>query len=254
MADMNLVQAGSVCATNHLFPATPVSFFMLVGAGLLTGLSHCVGMCGPLVGALALRRQAAQADLATPLVLYQMGRLTTYGLLGAIVGSGGGVLAAAMRDWQGVFAVALGILVILLGFGLLDLFPLQRWIASVAPVRLVSRWVKYCLTSQHPATPFGLGLGNGLLPCGAIYAMLVLASLSGDLVKGAGLMLLFGLGTLPAMLGFGLFSGLVSLRLRSHLYRVAAFLLVVVGLQLTLRGLALHGQLSHTTMGGIMLW
>ena len=67
-------------------------------------------------------------------------------------------------------------------------------------------------------------------------------------------MLVFGLGTLPAMLGMGLSISHLSLRVRSGLYRVAAILVVIVGVQLALRGLALSGQVSHAAIGGVMLW
>lgn len=67
-------------------------------------------------------------------------------------------------------------------------------------------------------------------------------------------MLIFGLGTLPSLLGFGFSASLLSLQFRGYLYRVAAVLVIVVGLQLTLRGLALYGQIPHSTIGSVMLW
>jgi sulfite exporter TauE/SafE len=229
-------------------------FFVLLGAGLLTGLSHCVGMCGPLVGAFSMRQQAAGQEVSTPLVLYQTGRLTTYMLLGAIVGSIGAVFATFIHAWQGIFSVALGLSAVLLGLGLLGLFPVQGWLTTVVPLQQVGQWIRNSMTSPHPAAPFALGLANGLLPCGPVYTMILLAALSGNPLQGASLMLIFGLGTLPVMLGLGLSSMFLSHRLRSHLYRVAALLVVAVGLQLTLRGLALHGQIPHTALAGIMLW
>ena len=84
--------------------------------------------------------------------------------------------------------------------------------------------------------------------------MALLAAVSGNPFRGAGLMLIFGLGTLPAMLGFGFSATLLSLTWRSQLYRVAAILVVLVGLQLTMRGLALGGQISHAAIGRVMLW
>jgi hypothetical protein len=249
LAAINLMDGGGMTA--H---ATASGFFVLLGVGLLTGFSHCIGMCGPLVGAFTMHHRAEKHEISMPLALFQTGRLTTYTLLGSLAGSAGSVLAAAVRDWQGVLAVALGVLVVLLGLGLLDLFPLQRWLASAAPARVVSRWIRRGMTSQHPAAPFGFGLANGLLPCGPVYAMALLAATSGDPLKGASIMLVFGLGTLPALLGFGFSAAFLSHRLRTPLYRVAAILVVIVGLQLTLRGLALHGHISHTAIGGIMLW
>jgi sulfite exporter TauE/SafE len=239
---------------SHHMAMTSFSFFALLGAGLVTGLSHCVGMCGPLVSAFVLRRQAARQELSTPLIIFQMGRLTTYTLLGAVVGSVGAVLATALRPWQGAFSMAMGLLVVLIGLGLIGVLPLQGWLVSLAPARFASRWMKRVMGASHPAAPLALGLANGLLPCGAVYTMTLLAAMSGDPIQGASLMLIFGFGTLPAMLGFGYTAGLLSLRLRAHLFRVAALVVVVVGVQLALRGLALNGHIPHTGLGGVMLW
>jgi len=253
LAAMNLADSGSVCTADHL-TATGTSFFVLLGAGLLTGFSHCLGMCGPLVGAFSVRRRAARRDLSTPLVLFQTGRITTYLLLGLLAGGIGQLLVTAIRNWQGMLSVGLGLLMALLGLSLLGLLPLQRWMAAAAPARLVGHWIKQLMDATHPAAPFGLGLANGLLPCGPVYAMALLAAISGNPLRGASIMLIFGLGTLPAMLGLGFTSSLLGLRLRSHLYRAAAILVVIVGLQLTLRGLALHGQIAHAAIGSVMLW
>ncbi len=252
LAATNLLEPDSVCSVNH--PTTASSFFVLLGTGLLTGLSHCVGMCGPLVGAFAMRRRAERREVSTSLGLFQTGRLATYLGLGTALGAMGYVLATAIRDWQGVISIALGLLMALLGLSLLGLLPLQRWLASVALTGLITDWIKQLMSSNHPAAPFALGLTNGLLPCGPVYAMGLLAAISGDPLKGASIMLIFGLGTLPAMLGLGFSASLLSKRLRGHLYHLAAMLVVLVGLQLALRGLALNGQVAHAAIGGVMLW
>ncbi len=252
-AAMNLVDSDSVCATEHPVPMS-TSFFVLLGAGLLTGFSHCVGMCGPLVGAFTLRRRAERQEISSPLILFQTGRLTIYVLMGAILGSTGYILASIIRNWQGVFSIALGILTVTLGLSLLGLLPFQRWLASTGLAHFVASWIKQLISSNHPAAPFGLGLANGLLPCGPVYAMALLAATSSDPLKGASVMLIFGLGTLIPMLGLGFSTSLLSIRLRSNLYRIAAILVVIVGLQLTMRGLALGGQVSHGAIGSVMLW
>jgi sulfite exporter TauE/SafE len=253
LAGLNFIGPASVCTTPHASPQR-ASFFVLLTTGLLTGLSHCVGMCGPLVSAFAIRRRTGGQELSTPLVLFQLGRLTTYVTLGAVLGATGYFLAAVIRDWQGIISILLGGMLALLGLSLLGLLPVQRWLASVTLTRTISGWMKYMIASSHPAAPFGLGLANGLLPCGPIYAMGLLAATSGDPFKGAGLMLIFGLGTLPAMLGVGLSVSQLSLRIRSGLYRMAALLVVLVGVQLALRGLAVSGQVSHLAVGSVMLW
>ncbi|MGE3540410.1 MAG: sulfite exporter TauE/SafE family protein [Candidatus Tectimicrobiota bacterium] len=234
--------------------ATPAGFFALLGAGLLTGLSHCVGMCGPLVGAFAMRRRATGGELSTPLVLFQLGRLLTYGLLGAVVGSAGAVFASTVQAWQGLFAMSMGGLVLVAGAGLLGLIPLQHWLATLVPAQWLHTRVLACLDARHPLAPLGLGLANGVLPCGAVYTMALLAAMSANPWKGASLMLLFGFGTLPALLGLGFSAALLSVRLRYGLYRGAALLVCGVGVQLTLRGLALEGHIAHAAIGGLMLW
>jgi sulfite exporter TauE/SafE len=174
--------------------------------------------------------------------------------LGAIAGSLGAAFAMLVRGWQGVFSIVLGMAAILLGLGLLGLLPIWPGRVAVAPLRRVGGWMKNRMMSKHPAAPFALGLANGLLPCGAVFAMLSLAALSGTPWQGISLMFIFGLGTLPAMLGFAFATACLGLRLRQHLYRMAASLVVLVGLQLTLRGLALHGQIPHLHIGDVMLW
>lgn len=257
VAVMNLVDPDSMCLVEPAVAnqaTSPTSFLVLLTTGLLTGLSHCVGMCGPLVGAFAMRRRAERLELSTPLVLFQMGRLTTYILLGALLGALGQIAAAVIRDWQGFVSIGLGLLMALLGLSLLGLLPLQRWLASAVLTRMVGRWMRRLMTARHPLAPFGLGLTNGLLPCGPIYAIGLLVAISGDPLRGATIMLVFGLGTLPAMLGLGFSISLLSIRLRTSLYRLAAMLVTLVGVQLALRGLAVSGQVAHAAVGGVMLW
>jgi hypothetical protein len=233
-----------------------LSFFLLLTTGLLTGLSHCVGMCGPLVGAFVLRRRSQRQEVSTPLLLFQTGRLTAYLLLGAVLGLVGGLVegSVSFQGWQGGLSVILGALMVLLGLSLMKVLPMPHSLASPALVRAVSGWLKYWLSSPQPAAPFALGLVNGLLPCGAVYAVGLLAATSGDPLKGASIMLIFGLGTLPAMLGLGLSAAWLSLRWRSRFFQIAALLVIVVGAQLTLRGLAASGQLPHAAIGSVMLW
>ncbi len=118
----------------------------------------------------------------------------------------------------------------------------------------VGGWMRPLLNSKNPAAPFVLGMSNGLLPCGPVYAMALVALSSGNGLSGALFMLVFGLGTLPAMLGVGWLASRLSVQFRTQLYRATAVLIILVGLQLTLRGLALGGVVSHTVIGGVMLW
>jgi hypothetical protein len=243
-------------------PATTGSFFLLLTAGLFTGFSHCVGMCGPLVTTFAMRRQTAQrnaplqSDTFTPLVFYQVGRLATYMGLGAILGLFGSLVGAAASGdaWQGNLSIVIGVLMVLSGLSLWGVLPWLRWVESAQFTRQIGCWMRRFLVSNHPAAPFVLGIANGLLPCGAVYAMALAAAASGNPLQGAMVMFAFGLGTLPAMLGVSFLAMRLGLRLRSNLYRVAALLVIVVGVQLALRGLAATGVIPHVSTGGVALW
>lgn len=142
----------------------------------------------------------------------------------------------------------------IVGLGLLGVFPLSHGVANLSPARRVSAWMKRVLAASHPIAPFGIGVANGLLPCGPVYAMVLLAAMSGTALKGASLMLVFGLGTLPAMLGFSYATVWISIGLRTRLFQIAALVIVAVGLQLVLRGFALDGYIPHTALGQVMLW
>ncbi len=253
----NLGGHGDICGLPSLTASSSSSsFLVLLSVGFFVGLSHCVGMCGPLVSVFVMRRRAKGQEVTAPLVLYQTGRLTTYLLLGAIAGAIGSVLriTAVGHNWQVGLSLVVGGLMLLVGLSLLGIVPLSRRLESAGLARRVGGWIKRFLSAEHPAAPFALGFSNGLLPCGPVYAAILMAATSGDPLRGATIMLLFGLGTLPAILGVGLFASRLSAGMRTHLFRVAAVLVMVVGLQLVLRGLALYGLIEHGTIAGMTLW
>ena len=248
------MSVGDLCGLPGL-PST-LGLNLVLAAGALTGLSHCAGMCGPLVGAFALHRRDATGGLATPLVLYQVGRIATYALLGGVLGVAGswarGPIVAL--GWQAGASVVAGLLVAAAGLGLLY-GGVHAGRSLLGPLSgAVSRPLRALLAHPHPAAPVALGALNGLLPCGAVYAMAGLAAVSGDPLRGALLMGVFGLGTLPAMLAMGLFATAAGLRWRVAMQRASALVVTVLGVQLVLRGLAAGGLMAHGSVGGLRLW
>lgn len=229
---------------------------ILLTTGLLAGFSHCVGMCGPLVSTFVLHQRKQRSDATTPLLTFQFGRLTTYVLLGLLAGTLGSLVrfTVVAQGWQSAMSITIGLLMLLAGLNLLGWWPSKGHILPVGLLYRVNGQIRTFMQAQHPAANFALGLSNGLLPCGAVYTVMLLAATSGSPLGGALTMFVFGLGTLPAMLGVGLFASQVNLRLRSHLYRVAAALIVLVGVQMMLRGLALGNHVSHLSVAGVMLW
>ncbi|MCB9758506.1 MAG: sulfite exporter TauE/SafE family protein [Alphaproteobacteria bacterium] len=163
----------------------------LISGALLAGLvgtPHCLGMCGGFA--------VASADRPLHGVAWHLGRLFTYGALGAAAGALGGSVPGP--GWLGT-ALAAGLLVWFSG-RLAGLLPAPR-----LPVNGLVAAAGRSLRAAGVQARFVFGLLNGLLPCGLVYAALALPVASGDPLTGALAMLAFGLGTLPglsaAMLG-----------------------------------------------------
>lgn len=202
---------------------------------LLTGLIsslHCVGMCGPLVAALPVGR-LPQEQRWQAVGLYHAGRIGTYALLGSLAG----VLSLGLNlmGWQRPLSVAFGV-VLLVSFLWRNALPARlRWPWLNA---WISRVFRHGLQQPGKFTFAGLGILNGLLPCGFTYLALAGTLATNTPLAGASYMLLFGIGTLPALLSVNAVAGWLSGMGRQRLNRVLSIATVVVALLLIGRGLA----------------
>lgn len=199
----------------------------------LAGSLHCAGMCGPLALALPHPGGGAHGFIASRLA-YNLGRIVTYTSLGLVFGLLGKSLAlAGVQRWLSLGAGTL----ILLGL----LFATK--LGAGTPVVRVIHWLKSSfgrLLQRRTLGSLGLlGLLNGLLPCGLVYAACAGAAATGSLLAGMTYMALFGLGTLPLMLGIGLSGRAVSASFRFRLQTLTPASLAIVALLLILRGLSL---------------
>ncbi len=186
---------------------TLVSAFLL---GLL-GSTHCLGMCGGIVGALTfgLREdiRSSPTRLAPYLLAYNLGRIASYVMAGALVG----FLSAQILHIAPPATARLAAKIITGGFMIaLGLYLAGWWPGLSALERLGGKlWIRIepygrrFLPVNHPAKALALGLVWGWLPCGLVYSALAWSLAAGDAVQGAALMLAFGLGTLPMLLAMG---------------------------------------------------
>ncbi|MGC3997348.1 MAG: sulfite exporter TauE/SafE family protein [Anaeromyxobacter sp.] len=212
--------------------------------GLLGGLGHCLAMCGPLVGGLALAA-AGPAGTARALqgqLAYHAGRVTTYALLGAIMGLTGAFVDVAGR-LAGVKAVAgvlAGALMIASGLGAMGLAaPLRRLEARAAGG--VARAARGLLEGGTAGRLFPVGLVLGVMPCGLSWTMFLGAAATGHPGRGLALTLAFALGTVPALLLAGTAGTLLAGRARGWLARAGGAVVVALGASYLLRGLGVHG-------------
>ena len=166
----------------------------------LVGSTHCVGMCGGFVSALTLRFGKGVA----PIALYHTGRIATYALLGTVAAWFGGRIDS-MAAVQGMQRVSVWIFAAWLLFQVLDLLLPWSWfdrVHSSGIGKIRSIILKPLGTSKSLGAAFGLGVATAWLPCGWLYTFIAMAMASGALWRGAAIMLVFGLGTLPALVVF----------------------------------------------------
>lgn len=148
----------------------------------LVGSPHCVGMCGGF--AIACGTKGAKV------LPWHIGRLCTYGVLGAVAGA----LGSAIPGPRGIGAVISAALVIWFAAALAGVVPEPR-----VTIPGLSRLAAGLANRNSGLARFGFGLANGLLPCGLVYAALSIPVATGNPLYGAVTMMVFGAGTVPAL-------------------------------------------------------
>jgi sulfite exporter TauE/SafE len=228
-------------------------FAALLLSGLVGSLGHCLGMCGPLVIMVGLQLKSSGRSGLPYHFLYHSARIAVYALMGALVGVIGSLLGLAGRlnDVAGVASLLLGLGVILFGLGYLGWLPLGRMEGGGA--WLTEAMGKALKRGGTPGVAL-LGALNGLLPCGLVYSALLVAASTGGALSGGLGMVFFGVGTLPPLVLVGMGAAAVSVEARQRLTRIAGALIIVVGLQLLLRGMAALGAVPHLHLGRLVLW
>lgn len=179
-----------------------IDFFSAFVIGIL-GSGHCLGMCGGITSMLTSALPKHSSHSKTSLIIcYNLGRIFSYSLLGAIVGFTGSVAAknigiplVGLRTISAVFLIFLGLYI-------------GQWLMWINKIERLGKYIwKYLspyssrlIPINSPLKATGLGALWGWLPCGLIYSMLTWSLASGDAINGALIMTFFGLGTLPALL------------------------------------------------------
>jgi len=177
-------------------------FLSLFIVGLLGG-GHCVGMCGGIVGALAMQEPGSRPGWMLHLA-YNGGRIASYALAGAIAGAVGGLslLAGPALPLQQALYVAASLMLVAMGFYLIGVTGSLAWAerAGHGIWRRIRPLTARFIPARTVAQALPLGMLWGWLPCGLVYSALVSALATGSAGSGALAMLAFGLGTLPNLL------------------------------------------------------
>jgi sulfite exporter TauE/SafE len=218
-------------------------YLLAFTTGLLGGFGHCIGMCGPVVGAWSLRTAASsRPGRVLPQVLYHAGRIMTYGLVGAAMGLAGSFVDTAGRlaGVQQAAMVLAGIVMVVMGLGICGIGGTGWLERHHAPVLRLGRSL---LGRTSEIRFLLLGLVLGLLPCGLSYTLFIAAAGTGSATQGLLTMLAFGAGTIPAL---GLFSVAVAYlgsRFRTGIQKAGGVAVILMGLLYIGKGIRLYAEM-----------
>lgn len=212
----------------------------MFGSGFLGGFGHCIGMCGPLVASYALYAQSTdgQRIAVLPHILYNIGRITTYSFVGAFMGFTGSFVNAAggIAGLQNFAATTAGIIMVIMGLGVFGIFKGMNFIEKHNGT--VIKAIRMVLESESIWRYYPLGILLGFLPCGLSYSAFIAAACTSDLLQGMALSVCFGLGTVPALLLFGLVVKRMSALFRERMYKAGGIMITLIGLYFIWRSIA----------------
>ena len=204
---------------------------MVIG---LLGAGHCLGMCAGIASAItfSVNKQHTKIRSFTSLFLYNLGRVSSYSLAGAIfAGSsatlliflGGKETLTYLRLVAAILMLLLALYISRLWFGLIVLEKIGHYLWQI-----IKPIAQYFLPLKHPIFAFPLGFVWGWLPCGLVYSTLSWAASSGSIEHGALIMFGFGIGTLPAMLSVGSLTQQLKEILNHYYFRISSGLLLAL--------------------------
>jgi uncharacterized protein len=244
---------------------------LIAAVGFLGSFGHCAGMCSPIALAFSLQQSQQKSNHQSKTSLnpsqikfsalsfhlwLNLGRLLSYGVIGGIIGAiaqvlvAGGQLAGLDSSVRRGIAIATGIFLILFGLSQLGLkLPKLFKSFNKNSNKLSLHALSQSLMQRFPSNPLFLGIIWGLMPCGFLYGAQIKAAETANLGAGIATMLAFGLGTLPVMVGVGIFSSRLSQDRRGQLSRLGGWLTVAIGVITLLRtGNTMTDYSGHTAM------
>jgi sulfite exporter TauE/SafE len=194
-------------------------------------------MCGPIALALPLKSENWITRVSGGLI-YNIGRIITYMLLGAIFGLlGKGLHMGGFQLWASIVIGVLMIVMVVVPL-LFKKLPSLNTVFEGYSARLLGGF-RNMFRKRGTISLFGIGLLNGILPCGLVYVAVAGAINTGEVVSAMMYMALFGAGTIPVMLAVSLAGTMISLKLRIFVNKLSPYVIVLLGVLFILRGLSL---------------
>ncbi len=220
--------------------------WIFLATGFTVGFGHCLGMCGPVVIGLSLNLKGSKARL--PLLLYHSGRMSTYAILGGIMGMTGSFtgVAARMAGLQKGAMITAGLMVVAMGLVMGSFIPsVTGFKNNFEPQGFILKGFNRLTRSISSLNYYLVGLLLGFLPCGPVYTVLVASARAGmdaataltGFIHGMILMSVFGLGTLPSLWILGQVTSMGWITKRPIIYKAGAVLMIVTGFVFVVQGI-----------------
>ena len=168
------------------------------GSAFVIGLIASVSTCMAVVGGLVLSMSAnfaKEGDTIKPQVLFHVGRLASFFVLGGVIGALGSIFHLGATGTF-ILSIAVAIVLLILGINLLDVFPWAKKFQPTLP-NFIGKRVHGFKKINHTLTPLLVGVATFFLPCGFTQSMQIYTLTTGSFLTGALLMGAFALGTLP---------------------------------------------------------
>lgn len=202
------------------------------------GSLHCVGMCGPIVLALPTKINSKNLDFILKRLLYNIGRVSTYALIGIIVG----YLGQSLKIWgyQQTLSILIGVVILL---WVIIPKKYHKIITELSLIKkgfgILQKSIGKLFKNESYLSFYVIGILNGFLPCGFVYMGAAGAASTGNYFSGGLYMVLFGLGTVPALFVLSIFGKYFNQSLRNKFNKAVPYFAVILALLFILRGLNL---------------
>lgn len=195
------------------------------------GSFHCVGMCGPIALALPVHNNPPMLKNML-IVLYNLGRITTYSLFGLLAGTVG--KSFAMAGLQQGLSIAIGVILLASVF-----LPFKNSLSGYSFFLWIKTSFNKMFSKGTRTSLFIVGMLNGFLPCGLVYMGIAGATATADLLKGTLFMTAFGLGTAPMMFAVPHIGSNISVSFRNKIRKATPVIVAIMAIILIIRGLNL---------------
>lgn len=217
-----------------------LELIVILSTALMIGFGHCIGMCGGIVVAYSTSKIDTASSITRQTIshlAYNFGRVTTYTIFGVIFGLLGKAFTFSMAT-KGILFIITGLLMILTGLAIaggIKILNTSTWSLSK------QSWFKtlflQLLQNKSISSFYFLGILNGLIPCGPVYAFAIVAASTANPLYGAIVMFVFGLGTIPGLLFLASLTNFLQRgNLRSAIMKIGAFMIIVYGIWTIFKG------------------